>query len=578
MIRRPHVVAAALIGLTSACSAQQGGSAAIRPVTDADLLAPQAQEWLTYHGDYSGRHHSALTQITPANVSGLKRVWVSQQDKVASRTFLDKVAGRLSSGRLFGDRQPGAGAAGPIPRRRPPGATATARSGQLIEDMSGYISGIKSGPLVCGNVMYFTVGAHAFAIDARSGRQIWHYKGKRSGGLSNRGMAIKDDAVFYMADGGLTSLDATTGALLWRVKLDGPVAASAPVVVRNHVFVAIGSDGGSGRSWLESRNANTGKREWIWYAAPDKGEPGSETWPDETAALNAAGTPWQPVTYDPALNLIYLGTGNPWPLRDGRSRPGDNLWTSSVVALNPDTGKMAWYFQMTPHDDHDYDGDQVTILFDREVGGQPRKLLGLVGRNGYIFVLDRQTGDNLATRKFLETANWAVPDLRSNGTPEPDKNKAPSQGGALVSPGSDGATNYPAPAYNPRTQLIYSNTVKSWSLFYEGGTNEYMVGDFRNALRAFDSATGKEKWAHHYRTASGFLAGYPGVLSTQAGLIFTGDPSGNLVAFDADSGKVLWHDELPFVVSNAPETYFVGGRQYIVVGSGPNLYAYALTK
>jgi alcohol dehydrogenase (cytochrome c) len=434
---------------------------------------------------------------------------------------------------------------------------------------------IRSIPLFHTGALFYTQGQNAYAIDARTGKQLWHYIGNSSGGISNRGLAIRGDTLFMMANGGLTALDAKTGVEKWRKNIGGPVAANAPMVIRDHVYVVSGSDGGSGRAWIESRNALTGEREWIWYVSPFPGQPGAETWPGVATMAMGSGTPWQALTYDPDLNLMYLGTGNPFPFKDGRNRPGDNLYTSSIVALNPDTGQLVWHFQMTPHDDHDYDGNQVTVLFDRKLGGQQRKLLGLVGRGGFVFVVDRTTGENLVSEKIFPEVNWTRHN-RQDGTPEPDLHKSPQAGGVLVFPSSEGITNYPAPAFNPQTGLIYSNVVKSWSLFYTTG-GEYFLGDFRNSLRAFDPTTGKTVWAHEYLEPYGLHARYPGVLSTAGGLIFTGDVSGNVVAFNARTGKIVWHDELLSAsVGNAPMTYMLDGKQYIVVASGENLFAYSL--
>jgi PQQ-dependent dehydrogenase (methanol/ethanol family) len=519
-------------------------------VTSSDLLQPAGQQWVNYHGDYSGRHHAAVDQINRRNVSQLQRVWVSETNP---------------------QMRPGGRVGGPAATARaaPTGPGRTGSGGGL----AGMFA-VRSVPLFHDGVLFYTLGSNAYALDARTGRQIWHYIANSSGGLSNRGLAISGDTLYMMANGGLTALDARSGAEKWRRNIGGPVAANAPMIVRDHVYVVAGSDGGTGRSWLESRNAITGEREWIWHVSPFPGQPGAETWPSAAAMAMGGGTPWQPLTYDPELNLIYFGTGNPFPMKDGRTRVGDNLYTCSIVALDADTGKLVWHFQMTPHDDHDYDGNQVTMLFDRQIKGQGRKLLGLIGRGGFVFVLDRVTGENLVSERIFPEINWTR-HLRPNGTPEPDMHKSPTAGGVLVFPGSEGITNFPASAYSPQSGLMYSNVVRSWSLFYTSG--EYFLGDFRNSLRAFDAESGRTVWAHEYPEPYGIHARYPGVLSTAGELIFTGDVSGNVVAFDARDGKILWHDELPSApVGNAPMSFVLDGRQHVVIASGEQLFAYAL--
>jgi alcohol dehydrogenase (cytochrome c) len=544
-----HTLRAAVIAATLAAALPVAAqvTAPFSPVSAADLAKPAGTEWLTYHGDYTARHYNQ------GNVGKLKRAWVSGQPPVPPPTGARRGGGAPRDLFSVGPAPVGAGRTGTV---------------------TGVPNTVRSIPLMHDGVLFFTIGAHAYAIDARTGGALWDYTGSGSSGLSNRGLAISGDSLFMMANGGLTSLDAKTGRERWRRVLDGPIPASAPVAIRDHVYVAVGSDGKAARSWLESRNARTGEREWIWYATPRPGEPGAETWPDDAAASGGDGTPWQPLAYDPAQNLIFIGTGNPGPMKDGRTRLGDNLWTSSVVALDADTGKLAWHFQMTPHDDHDYDANQTTMLFDAKIAGVNRHLLGLVGRNGFLFVIDRTTGKSVTTSKFFDTVNWTR-FVRPDGTPEPDPAKSPSDAGVLVSPSSEGATNYPATAFSPQTGLIYSNVVNSWSLFYISG--ETFMGDFRNSLRAFDPATGKAVWSHDYLEPYGVNARYPGVLATAGGLIFTGDVSGNVVAFNAKSGAIVWHDELPkTLVTNAPMSYVLGGKQYVVVGTGGGLVAYTL--
>jgi alcohol dehydrogenase (cytochrome c) len=552
-VRHYRSLLAATLLLTLLGSTEAQTPRPFKPVTAAELLQPVGTEWLTYHGDYSARHYTPVAQINRKTVARLKRAWISQQHEIVVPP---------SSGPQRGP-PPELFSSGPTPVGA--GRTGTARNSANT---------VRSIPLMRDGVLYFTMGVRAYAVDARTGAAIWEYVGRIVSGLSNRGLALSGDTLFMLGNGGLIAIDAATGRERWTQSIGGPVPATAPLVVGKHVYVASGSDGGTGRSWLESRNVESGERQWIWYATPRRGEPGAETWPDESTAAMGAGTPWQTPAYDPQLNLLYFGTGNPYPMKDGRTRPGDNLWTSSIVALNADTGKLVWHFQMTPHDDHDYDGNQVTMLFDARIGGVTRHLLGLVGRNSFLFVVDRTTGKSVTTAQLYDSMNWSR-FVRPDGTPEPDPAKSPSPAGVLVSPSSEGSANYPASAYSPQTGLMYANVANSWSMFYTSG--ETIFGDFRNSLRAYHPVTGKTIWSHDYPEPYGVNARYPGVLATGGGLVFSGDVSGNVVAFDARNGEILWHDELPeTLVMNAPMSYLLDGAQYVVVGSGDRLVAYTL--
>ncbi len=519
-------------------------------LTQTDLLKPAGQQWVSYHGDYSGQRHAYVDQINRRNVTELRRAWASETNPPVTTARggpAAQFAGKLSVG---------------------PGRTSSNSSLQGL-------GGVRSSPLYHAGTLFYTIGMNAYAVDARNGKQIWHYIGNTTGGISNRGLGLHGDTLFMMANGGLTAIDSKTGVEKWRKHLGGTVVPYAPIVVRDHVFVNSGSGRGTTRAWLESRNAQSGEREWIWNVVPDPGEPGAETWPSVETLRQGGGSPWQPLTYDPALNLIYFGTGNPDPMKDGVGRPGDNLYTSTIVAIDADSGRMKWHFQPTPHDDHDYDATQVTMLFDRRVNGRARKLLALAGRNGFLIVLDRVTGENLLSQKIFPEVNWSDHN-RPDGTPQPSLAKSPQPGGVLLFPSSEGVTNWPSPSFSPQTGLIYFNAVKSRSLFYDKG-NEYFLGSFRNSLRAMDPLTGKTVWTHEYQEPYGINARYPGVMSTAGGLVFTGDVSGNVIAFDAESGEILWHDELPiFAVTNGPISYVLDGKQYIVVGSGDQLVAYAL--
>ena len=288
---------------------------------------------------------------------------------------------------------------------------------------------------------------------------------------------------------------------------------------------------------------------------------------------------WMPGTYDPELNLYYFGTGNPQPVMAGKGRGGDNLYTESIVALNPDTGKMAWYFQPSPHDTHDWDAVQTPVLFDGEFNGEKRKLVAQAARNGYFFVLDRTNGQHLLTKPFIET-NWAAK-IDSRGRPMRDLKKDPAPDGTLVSPSSDGATNWPPPSFSPQTGLFYVSARRSFSVFYLtdlGEKPEGWGGVDKNAwaesyLRAIDYKTGEIRWSHDWGNSGFSLSG---LLSTAGKLLFTGDISGNFMALDAASGNILWHVNLNANASNGPMSYELDGVQYLVVGAGDSLYAFAL--
>jgi alcohol dehydrogenase (cytochrome c) len=293
---------------------------------------------------------------------------------------------------------------------------------------------------------------------------------------------------------------------------------------------------------------------------------------------HGGGMTWMTGTYDPELHLLYWSTGNPNPVHAGGARKGDNLWTCSIVALNPDTGKLVWAFQPSPHDTHDWDAVQTPVLFDGEMNGQPRKMLAQASRNGYFFVLDRTTGKSLLTTPFLKT-NWTK-GVDSRGQPIPDPKKEPTRDGTLVTPSSNGATNWFAPTYDPAKGNFYMNASENYSVFYytaEGKPEGYAGrDDFLTSsalLQAIDYHTGQIKWRHEI---SKNAMSFGGLLSTAGSLLFAGDTSGNLLALDSDTGKTLWHTRVGQNTSNGPITYTLDGRQYVVFGAGDSLYSFAL--
>jgi alcohol dehydrogenase (cytochrome c) len=293
---------------------------------------------------------------------------------------------------------------------------------------------------------------------------------------------------------------------------------------------------------------------------------------------HGGGMTWVPVTYDPDLNLVYLGTGNPQPVIAGKARPGNNLFTESIVALDLNTGKMVWHFQASPHDTHDWDAVQTPVLIDGEIDGQQRKLIAQASRNGYFFVLDRTNGKNIVTREFVKT-NWSK-GVAPDGVPIPNPAKEPQIDGALVTPNQAGAANWPPPSFSPQTGLFYINASRGFSVYYiydndqkpEGWGGNDRGGWSESMLQAIDYKTGKIRWSHQWEGA-GIRSG---VLSTAGNLVFAGDPSNNLVALNATTGEPLWHCNLGRALSNGPMSYELDGTQYLVVAAGDTLFGFAM--
>jgi len=519
------------------------------------LSKPATDAWPTYNGDYSGRRFSTLDQINESNVKHLTPAWIY-------RIKIGPTQGAIIGGE------------GPMPVEGAP--------------VDPDVSTIKATPLMVNGILYFSTPDNAWAVDARSGHELWHYFWKTRGGIhiGNRGMGMYGNWLFFETpDNYLVSLDARTGKERWHVEIADVkqeyFSTPAPIIVGNHVIVGTGGDSLDVPGFLEAHDPETGKVQWKWWSEPlKKGDPGSETWPDEYSMRHGGGMTWIPGTYDPELHLYYLGTGNPNPVLTGRSRQGDNLYTCSIVALDVETGKLAWHFQPSPHDVHDWDAVQTTILIDGEFEGKPRKMLAQASRNGYFFLLDRTNGKNLLTAPMITTMNWSK-GLNAHGQPVPDPAKEATIDGVLVSPPTGGATNWPPPSFSPLTGLFYVGVSESYSEFYltdtdphpEGwGAAEKGIADFGGSLIAIDYKTGKIAWSHHYPSGGGAM----GMLSTAGNLLFTGDGVGHLIAFDSAKGKILWHAGLHDDVTNGPETYLLDGQQYLVVGAGDSLYSFTV--
>jgi alcohol dehydrogenase (cytochrome c) len=537
-----QLAAVAVLSATAAIAQQALPPSGLNP-TALQLFHQPADTWPTYNGDYSGRRFSAIRQITQENIPGLKIKWKY------TITGIPPLRG----------------------------------SGPLI---------IKSTPLMVHGVLYFTIPDHVFAVDARTGKEKWRFDFEDHGGhvLGQRGVGMYGKWIYFLTpDGWFISLDSETGKERWRKKVADEklqyFTTMAAVIVKNHVIIGVGGDAMDVPGYLESRDPDTGEMQWRWWSEPQKmGDPGSETWPNEQSMRHGGGMTWLPGTYDPDLNLIYWGTGNTNPVFAGRGRKGANLYTDSIVALNPDTGKMVWYFQGSPHDTHDWDNVETPVLFDMEIDGKPRKLLAQAARCGYFFVLDRTNGKYLVSKPFTKTANWSK-GIDERGQPIPDPDKEPKVDGSMVDIAGNGATNWPPPSYSPQTKLFYVNATEGYSVAYIYDTSPQPEGygggstgafDTHSSLIALDVLTGDVRWKHIPKgrgAEGGGMSG--GILTTAAGLLFTGD-SDRLAAFDASSGKILWSQKLDHHVSNGPSTWALDGRQNIIVGAGDTLYALTL--
>jgi alcohol dehydrogenase (cytochrome c) len=451
----------------------------------------------------------------------------------------------------------------------------------------GSSNNIKATPLQIDGVLYFATPDHAWAVDARTGREIWHYLWKSTGGnhLANRGVAILGDRLYFETpDDYLICLNVKDGTERWHKQVADLnqfyYGSVAPVIVKNHVIVGVSGDDLDIPGYLDARDPETGELQWRWYVVPQKkGDPGSETWPNEDMARHGGGMTWQPITYDPELNLIFVATGNPQPVIAHKNRPGNNLFTASLVALNADTGKMVWYFQSSPHDTHDWDSTQPGVVFDGEINGRPRKLIAQAARNGHFFVLDRTDGKAIVSSEYVKT-NWSL-GYDEKGQPVPNPAKMPQIDGSLVSPSANGGANWYPPSFSPSTGLFYVPAQRTYSVFYlydpgdnpQGWGGQDRGGYSESMVQAVDYKTGKVRWSHMWDGAA-----RSGLLSTAGNLLFSAGPGNSMVALNATTGDALWHTRLNGAISNGPITYELDGLQYVIVGASDMLWAFVMNK
>jgi PQQ-dependent dehydrogenase (methanol/ethanol family) len=520
---------------------RESAAAAVLPgaVSFESIVHPGEGDWPTYNGRLHGNRHSALDEIKTWNVGKLRAEWM-------------------------------------FPIRAPRSLEVT--------------------PVVVNGVMYVTTVNAAFALDAATGRQIWAYDRPRTEGVIgdagsgiNRGVAILGDRVFMVTDNAhLIALDRLTGRLLWDTKMadsyDHYGSTLAPLIVKDLVIAGVGGGDEGIRGFLAAYKAVSGEEAWRFWTVPLPGEPLSETWVGSVLPHGCAAT-WLTGTYDPELDLLYWPTGNPCPDMNGDERQGDNLYSASVLAIEPDTGKLSWYYQYTPHDLNDWDANQTPLLIDAEFRGRPRKLLVQANRNGFFYVLDRTNGEVLLAKPFVEKVNWAS-EIGPDGRPRRIEGAVPTPGGTKICPSMAGATNWMSSAYSPQTGLVYVQTTEQCNIytkrpeewqrgqsFYAGGSRSVPEEPGVRHLRALRLETGEIAWN---RRQTGPNRTWGGVLSTDGGVVFYGDDSGAFVAVDAADGKALWHFHANEAWKASPMTYLAGGKQFVAVASGNDVIAFAL--
>ena len=533
---------------------EEGGSASVAPTGVLGTVGPGArtvtaerllnadqepQNWLMYSGSYKSQRYSTLDQINRDNVDGLKVEWVYQFNT---------------------------------------------------------LSNVETTPIVVDGLMFITESpSNLIALDAATGRPFWRYDHPVNDdeirlccGLNNRGVAVLEDLVYLgTVDAHLLALDIATGNVIWDVEVAraeaGYSITSAPLVIGDKVITGMAGGEFGVRGFLDAYDAKTGELAWRFYTIPGPGEPGNDTWSGDSWRTGGAPT-WITGSYDPELNLVYWGTGNPAPDWNGDMRLGDNLYADAVVALDADTGELVWHFQFTPHDTHDWDAIQIPVLADLEVAGVERKLMLWANRNAFYYVLDRETGEFLHGVPFAEQT-WAQ-GLDPNGRPILVEDMDPTEEGVEVAPTIGGATNWNSPSYSPQSGLFYTYALDGADIYYKRD-DEYVEGDqftggygqraddtenFPTSIRALDPLTGALQWEYPIDPSPG----RPGILTTAGGLLFSGSGDGYIYALDQVTGESLWYLSVGRRVHAAPMTYSVRGRQYVSVAASHALFTFAL--
>jgi PQQ-dependent dehydrogenase (methanol/ethanol family) len=504
------------------------------------ILNPKAGEWPTFNGNVSGNRYSPLTAINKSNVSRLSVKW----------TF------SIPLWSLFHPDTP-----------------------YYRQNMEYF--GLETVPIVADGVMYVTGPNQVFALDPRTGHQIWRYSRPRSTDLvsdpslgTNRGVAVLGDQVFMVTDNAhLIALNRVTGRPVWEVVMPDEAqrygGTMAPLIVKDMVIAGVSGGDWGIRGFLAAYKAETGERVWRHWTIPAKGDPGFETWTG-TAVATGGGATWQTGSYDPETHTLYWATGNPWPNSDDRERGGENLFTDCVLALDPATGKLKWYYQFTPHDVRDWDATQPNVLVNTTYRGEARKLLLHADRNGFFYVFDRTNGKLLLAEKFVRRLTWAS-GIGAEGRPI----RIPERD--LSCPGH--ATNWHGTAFSPLTRLYYVQATEQCIFRPSPGswkTERPRVEPATRYLRALDIETGKIAWEVPQAGVADGTKRDAGVLGTAAGILFYGDASGYFVAADERDGKTLWRVPLNATIKTSPMTFAIGGQQFIALAVGSNIMCFGL--
>ncbi|MFZ0593835.1 MAG: PQQ-binding-like beta-propeller repeat protein [Bryobacteraceae bacterium] len=490
-----------------------GPTTAAGPIRKISWGSPQPGDWLTYNGNDSANRYSPLKQITTANVSSLELKW------------------------LF-----------PI-----------------------QYFGLETTPLAADGVLYVTGPNQVFALDALTGSPLWHYSRPPSTGMvgdaklgTNRGVAILGNKVFFVTDNAhLIAIDRATGNLQWETPLAEENqhygATMAPLIVNNMVVAGVsGADEGI-RGFVAAFKADTGTLVWRHWTVPRRGEPGIETW-QGSEPLEGGGSTWLTGSYDPSSDTLYWSTGNPYPDGDDHDRPGDNLYTNCVLALNAKTGERKWHYQFTPHDLKDRDATEPNVLVDTVYRGKPSKLLLHADRNGFFYVFERTDGEMLLAKPFLRRIDWASSIGRDRRPVVTDPRGCPTD-----------AANWASTAFSPVTRLYYFMALEECT----GKPTGYPDQTGQRFLRAVNIDTGEIVWEIP-QPGPARAKTWSGVLATAGGLVFYGQPNGGFAAVDQRDGKTLWQFPTNIRMKASPMTFSVGGNQYIVVAAGPNILCFGL--